>query len=46
MSKEQLKVIYDLLSSSSVVSDKDYFLYWVRNTCKNQSQAFKVFDFA
>jgi len=34
ISKEQLKVIYDLLSSSSVTSDKDYFLYWVRNTCK------------
>jgi hypothetical protein len=39
ISKEQLKVIYDLLSSSPVISDQGYFLEWCRSTCKFQTAA-------
>jgi hypothetical protein len=33
ISKVQLKVIYDLLSSSPIASDQKYFLEWCRKAC-------------
>lgn len=44
ITQAQLKVIYDLLSSSPVVSDQDYFLEWCRTTCKDQTAANMTLD--
>ena len=44
ISKAQLKVIYDLLSKSPVVSDLEEFLKWCKLTCKAQTVLTRILD--
>ena len=37
VSKVQLKAIHGLFSSSPVTSDQDYFLFWCRNACRENT---------
>lgn len=44
ISKAQLKVIYDLLTSSLIKSDFNEFLTWCNTACQAQTAAVSVLD--
>lgn len=44
ISKVQLKVIYDLLSSSPIASDQKYFLEWCRKACQKGSSTLDMVE--
>jgi hypothetical protein len=44
ISKVQLKVIYDLLSSSPIASDQKYFLEWCRKACQKGSDTLDMVE--